>query len=353
MPITLSEPTYRQDPTQVGSDTYLIHEVQHALGQPLSVYINSALILAAEPVLIDTGSQRNRRSWFEDFRSLVDPKAVRWVFISHEDADHVGNLDEVMASCPNASLISSWALTERHTNAFEFPLERCRWMDDGITFEAGDRQLTVVRPPLYDSPTTRGLLDSKTGIYWAADMFATPVPGGVRADSLARDVAELDDEFWTHGMTMFAINALAPWLRLVDRDSFGVEVQRLADLEISTITSAHSPTITGRKVADRAGQGERPPSRGVPTCTRPGCTRPDRGGHAALVDIPGRDPRMPRLSAGDGGVVPLAVTTVYAARLITVACCGVTLDATTVETVPAVLVTADPACDGSPLTIAP
>ncbi len=264
MPVTLSEPTCRQTPTQVGSDTYLIHEVQHALGQPLSVYINSAVILAEEPVLIDTGSRRNRRAWLEDMSALVDPDDVRWIFISHEDGDHVGNLDEVMEICPNASLVSSWALTERHTNAFDFPLERCRWMDDGVSFDAGDRQMTVVRPPLYDSPTTRGLLDSKTGVYWAVDMFATPVPGGMGADSLAHDVAELDDEFWTHGMTMFAFNALAPWLSLVDPDAFGAEVGRLADFSISTITSAHSPAITGSNVAEALAKTRRLPTAECP-----------------------------------------------------------------------------------------
>jgi flavorubredoxin len=247
---TLSEPTYRQDPTEVGPGTYVIHEVQHALGQPLSVYINSAVILAEQPVLVDTGSRRNQRNWLEDAFNLVDPESVGWVFISHEDADHVGNLDEVMAACPNANLVCSWALMERHTNAFDFPLDRCRWMDDGITFDAGDRQMVVLRPPLYDSPTTRGLLDTKTGIYWAADTFATPVPGGQGAENLARDVAELDAEFWNHGMTMFAFNALAPWLRLVDQDRFAAEVERFSDFEISTIISAHSPTITGGKVAE-------------------------------------------------------------------------------------------------------
>ena len=248
MSTVLSEPTYHQDPTAVAPGTYVIHEVQHALGQPLSVYINSAIIQAEEPILIDTGSRRNRRNWLEDAFSLVDPEEVRWVFVSHEDADHVGNLDEVMTACPNANLVCSWALTERHTNAFDFPLERCRWMDDGVTFDAGDRQMTVVRPPLYDSPTTRGLLDTKTGVYWAVDSFATPVPGGDGAENLARDVAELDEEFWTHGMTMFAINALAPWLRLVDVDRFGAEVDRFSKLGISTIISAHSPAITGDKV---------------------------------------------------------------------------------------------------------
>jgi flavorubredoxin len=250
MSTVLSEPTFRQAPTEVAPGTYVIHEVQHALGQPLSVYINSAVILAEQPVLVDTGSRRNQRNWLEDTFNLVDPQSVGWVFISHEDADHVGNLDEVMAACPNANLVCSWALTERHTNAFDFPLERCRWMDDGITFDVGDRQMVVLRPPLYDSPTTRGLLDTKTGVYWAADTFATPVPGGEGAENLARDVAELDAEFWTHGMTMFAFNALAPWLRLVDQERFEAEVERFSHFEISTIISANSPTITGSKVAE-------------------------------------------------------------------------------------------------------
>jgi flavorubredoxin len=250
MPVTLSEPTYHQSPTEVAPDTYVIHEVQHALGQPLSVFINSAVIDGDEPMLIDTGSRRNQRAWLDDAFDLVDPKRVKWVFLSHEDADHVGNLDEVMEACTDATLVCSWALTERHTNAFDFPLGRCRWMDDGITFEVGDRQMSVVRPPLYDSPTSRGLFDHKTGVYWAVDCFATPVPGGEGVEQLAGDVSQLDDDFWSHGMTMFALNALAPWLRLVDPGRFGAEVGRLSELQISTIISAHSPAITGSKIPD-------------------------------------------------------------------------------------------------------
>ena len=40
---------------------------------------------------------------------------------------------------------------------------------------------------------------------------------------------------------MFAFNALAPWLRLVDQDRFAAEVRRFSDMPISTIVSAHSP----------------------------------------------------------------------------------------------------------------
>ena len=131
------EPSLRVAPTEVAAGTYVIHEVQHALGQPLSVYLNSLVIQAAEPVIVYTGTVRNRTAWLEDVFGLVDPADVRWVFLSHDDADHTGNLAEVMAACPDAELVCSWAIIERFTNAFEFPLARCRWINDGDSFDAG------------------------------------------------------------------------------------------------------------------------------------------------------------------------------------------------------------------------
>jgi hypothetical protein len=238
----------RCEPLEVAPDTYLIREVQHALGQPLSVYLNSVVIRAAEPVIIDTGTIRNRAAWLEDVFALVEPADVRWVFLSHDDADHTGNLAEVMAACPNAQLVSSWAITERFANAFEFPLERCRWVNDGDTFDVGDRTLEAIRPPTYDSPATRGLLDRKTGVYWASDAFATPVPGGADAPLLATDVNDLDRDFWWNGMVMFGLHALSPWLSMVDNARFAATVDRVQRLDSSTIVAAHSPTITGDRI---------------------------------------------------------------------------------------------------------
>lgn len=263
MPV-LSEPTSRQEPTEVAPGTFLIHEVQHALGAPLSVFINSLVIAGEEPILVDTGSPRNRRAWLADVCSLVEPSSVRWVFISHEDSDHVGNLNEVMELCPRATLVCSWALTERYTNAFTFPFERCRWLDDGAMFEAGDRKMLLVRPPVYDSPTTRGLFDTKTGVYWASDCFATPVPGGLDADSFPLDVGGLDPGFWAESVALFAFHALAPWVRLVDEARFGDEVKRLSDLPISTITSGHSPPVTARQIDDALAMIRRLPSAPCP-----------------------------------------------------------------------------------------
>lgn len=111
---SLAPSTFRQPPTAAAAYTYLIHEVQHALGAPLSVYINSAVILAEQPTLVDTGSARNHRAWLEDAFSLVEPSDVRWVFISHEDHDYTGNLAQVMQMCPAATLVGRPVHLDRH-----------------------------------------------------------------------------------------------------------------------------------------------------------------------------------------------------------------------------------------------
>ena len=180
MTFTPLAPTVLSAPEQVAPETWILHSVQEATGAPLFVYLNSMVIRGSEPMIIDTSTPANREQFLEDVFGIVEPEDVKWVFLSHDDVDHTGNLEIVMDRCPNATLVSSWAITERHSNAFDFPLDRCRWINDGESWDAGDRTFRAVRPPLYDSPTTRGLFDETTGVYWAVDSFACPMAGGHR-----------------------------------------------------------------------------------------------------------------------------------------------------------------------------
>ena len=59
-------PTVRAEPEQIAPDTFVIHHVQEALGQPLFVYLNSMVIKGAEPVIVDTGTIGNREQWLDD-----------------------------------------------------------------------------------------------------------------------------------------------------------------------------------------------------------------------------------------------------------------------------------------------
>ncbi len=238
-------PTTHVPPTRVDTDTWVVHQVQHALGAPLTVYLNSMVIAGSEPAIIDTGSLNNRTQWLDDVFGIVDPADVRWVFLSHDDADHTGNLGPVLEACPNATLVCSWALVERFSNAFGFPLRRCRWLNDGEALDLDDRRILAVRPPVYDSPATRGFLDERSGIYWGVDAFATPCPA-----EPVRTVADLDPGFWGEGMAMFVHHALAPWVGLVDRQRYAAEIDRVRAMGMAAIATAHSPLITQDSIPD-------------------------------------------------------------------------------------------------------
>ena len=67
-------PTIHVPPAQIAADTWLIHSVQPALGEPLFVYLNSLVIRGAEPIIIDTGTIANRDQWLKDVFSIVEPE---------------------------------------------------------------------------------------------------------------------------------------------------------------------------------------------------------------------------------------------------------------------------------------
>jgi flavorubredoxin len=248
-------------PEQIAPDTWLVHQVQDALGAPLMVYLNSVVITGDEPVIIDTGTIANRGQWLDDVFGIVEPDDVRWVFLSHDDIDHTGNLAEVMTRCPNATLVGSWSIHERHSNGFQFPLDRCHWLNNGQSFDAGDRTLRAVRPPLWDSPTTRGLFDESTGVYWGVDAFASPMPG-----EPVSTVADLDPTFWEEGMAMFAYHALAPYLPLLDLAKFRALCDEIQALGATTIATAHSPLITEPMVDQAFALMRRLPEMAEPPC---------------------------------------------------------------------------------------
>jgi hypothetical protein len=235
-------PSRHQEPLKINEDTYLIRQLFGEGQAPLMAYNNSLVILGSQPTIVDTGGANNRKEWLNDVFSLVNPKDVRWIFVSHDDHDHTGNLPQVLALCPNAKLVSSWFQVERLSADYNLPLDRMLWLDDGGSFDAGDRVFAAVRPPIFDSPTTRGLYDSKTGVYWASDAFAAPVTTPMD------DVSGLNPEEWRQGLSMFNI-AVSPWLELVDAVKFNQTVCRISELQPSAIVSAHTPAILGDYVS--------------------------------------------------------------------------------------------------------
>jgi flavorubredoxin len=227
----------------VARDTFLIPTLAVDPTGAGVVSANTLVIRGTEPVIVDTGCSLARDEWLATTFSVVDPADVRWIFISHDDHDHVGNLEVVLDLCPQATLVGNWAMTARLGGDIELPVHRMRWLDQGEAFDAGDRTLHLVRPPLFDSPTTRGLFDPTTGVLWAVDTFGALVQGAVV------EAEDADPDLYAG--TFDAMNTWnTPWLEWVDADRFAAHVQETASLPMEAVASAHGPILRGGRIAD-------------------------------------------------------------------------------------------------------
>ncbi|MFA9432246.1 MBL fold metallo-hydrolase [Egicoccus sp. AB-alg2] len=233
---------YEPSPHRITDDTWLIpHTVEAEPGAYLPV--SSLLIRGEQPIVVDTGAPVHRQTWFEQIFSLVDPEEIRWIFLSHDDGDHKGNLHELLDLAPNATLVACAFLDEREALERPLPQHRQRWLEDGDTLDAGDRQLRLVTPPIFDGPTTRGLFDERSGVLWAVDAFAALLTGdGYEAGDVTPEV--YDDTF-------HAFNSMiSPWHQWLDPVRYARHVDTIAGLRPSVVTSSHGPVLRGGAIPD-------------------------------------------------------------------------------------------------------
>lgn len=223
------------DPYQVADETFVIPAALPVPGVG-QLPVNAMVIRGEQPMLLDTLASVHRDEFLERAFSLVDPGDVRWLFISHEDRDHSGSFKQVLDRCPNAKVITNFLGLGKLLEEFEVPVERVYFLNDGDSLDIGDRTVTAIRPPLYDSSATRGLWDPKTEVYFAADCFGAVQRDPVQfSDELPGSEYE-DGFFWMN-------RANHVWFHSIRQEVLDSDAKRIADLGAKAIVSGHGPTV--------------------------------------------------------------------------------------------------------------
>lgn len=227
----------RLDPIEIAPETFLLPHL-FPMGPDEFIPVNSMLIRGEEPVIVDTNAPVFRERWLEQVFSLVDPVDVRWIFLSHDDTDHTGGLLDALELCPNATLVTNMFSIERMAlESKTVEPGRMRWIQEGSSFDAGDRTLHLFKPPVFDGPTTRGLYDPTTATMWAVDTFACPTTGTMDIHELPRDmVAEAMPEM---------NSMVSPWHQWLDPAAYRDHVDSVEEFGVLTVATAHSPVLTG------------------------------------------------------------------------------------------------------------
>jgi len=201
--------------------------------------INAFVIKAAEPVLVDTGMGIESDEFMKALKTIIDPQALRWVWLTHDDADHTGSIQKVLEEAPKARLVANSLAVLRMSTAWAVPMHRVYWLNSGDSISAGDRKLTAVRPPLFDNPTAIGIYDSKSEALFSVDCFGGIIP------SQAQNADDVPERDLAQGMISWA-SADSPWVHKIAPSDFNQALNGIRQIAPKMIFSAHLPPARGK-----------------------------------------------------------------------------------------------------------
>jgi glyoxylase-like metal-dependent hydrolase (beta-lactamase superfamily II) len=230
-------------PRKVAADLYEIASYLPVPGLGI-LPVNAFVVRGAQPMLVDTGLGALAEPFARALESVIDPADLRWIWISHLDADHIGNLPAVLERAPAARVVTSF-LGMGKMMLMGLPAERVHLVEAGAPLDIGDRTLIALRPPYYDAPESLGWFDPATRALFAADAF------GALMQAPVEEAGALAPEALREGLLAWsAIDA--PWLQHLDAAYLARTVDALRRLDPAVIVSAHLPHACGM-TSDLAG----------------------------------------------------------------------------------------------------
>src|SRR3989304_645753 len=120
------------------------------------------------------------------------------------------------------------------STAWPVPMDRVYWLNPGESISVGDRKLTAVRPPLFDNPTTIGIYDNKSEVFFSVDSF------GAILSSPAQDADEVREVDLAQGMRIWA-TADNPWVHMLEPNKFSQGLDKIRQMAPKMILSTHLP----------------------------------------------------------------------------------------------------------------
>ncbi len=227
---------------RIGSDATVLNDQLEIPGIGF-LDVNSFVLHAREPVVVDTGLGLPDRDFVRDLGSVIDPADVRWIWLTHPDRDHTGGLFSLLEAAPRARLVTTFLGVGIMSAEHPLPLDRVHLLNPGQSLDVGDRTLTGFRPPLFDNPATVGVYDDRSGICFSSDCFGAPLPTAELARS--GEVGDIPPDVLRAGQLLWA-TVDSPWVHLVDTGLYLDSLHPLRAVQPRAILSTHLPPAIAR-----------------------------------------------------------------------------------------------------------
>lgn len=206
--------------------------------------VNSFLLKGREPLLVDTGLGALGQRFIAALENEIDLSDLRWIWLSHMDADHIGNLVRVLEGAPTARVVTNFVGMGK-MNLAGLDISRVHVLEPGAVLEVGEHRLRPLRPPYYDAPETMGFLDETSGIVFAADCFGALLP------EMVEELGDVAGETLRDGLLGWS-SIDAPWLAMTDQAALARSLNAMERLAPDVLLSSHLP-LASNGIAALAG----------------------------------------------------------------------------------------------------
>jgi len=156
--------------------------------EAVRVYV---MLNAGRPILIDCGSHLHHATLMEELERLLNDTNPEYIFLTHSELPHTGNLQAIVKKWPQIKVIVSNVMLPYIEILPVLPLDQIAVVNPGTTQKFAGRKLTFLSAFLKDQPGTHWIYDADTGTLFTGDgfgyyhpdgeceLFSSEVPGGI------------------------------------------------------------------------------------------------------------------------------------------------------------------------------
>jgi len=193
------------------------------------------------PLLFDAGSHIHRESVMTDLKELLGDTAPGYVFLTHTELPHTGNMSAIAKTWPEIKFVVSSGILPHVELPWWVAEEQVEYGYAGTDGEYGGRAIAFSDGILKDQPGTHWMFDDRTGTLFTADAFGYFFPDS--AEQMFDD--EMEDgipQEWFHRYheSVFRFLPLVPGYRVND------DIDKVfAKRNVNVIAPTHGNAIRG------------------------------------------------------------------------------------------------------------
>ncbi|WP_029061412.1 hypothetical protein [Labrenzia sp. DG1229] len=193
------------------------------------------------PLIFDAGSHIHRGPIMKDLVELLGETAPGYVFLTHTELPHTGNLSAISKTWPEAKFVISSAILPHVEMPWWVKGEQIQYGHAGSSETYGNRRISFSDAILKDQPGTHWMFDEKTGVLFTADAFGYLFPQ--TADQKFDD--ELEDGIPAEWSRRYHESAFR-FLPMVSGEKVSADLRRVfAARDVKIIAPTHGNAVRG------------------------------------------------------------------------------------------------------------